>query len=171
MHLRFHIKPALDLICDMRNDLHRSAAVIAPALFIQNGPVYFARRYIGIVVQTLVDKALVVAKVQVCLRPVIGHKDFPVLDGVHGAGVHIEIRVKLLHGHFIAARLEEPPQRRRRDPFAEAGDDASGHKYVFCHLSLLVVCHGSVATGAVLGVALGIEDHSPVYVPHGFCDF
>ena len=37
-----HIEPALDLICDVGNDLYRSTAVIAPALLIEYRPVYFA---------------------------------------------------------------------------------------------------------------------------------
>ena len=106
----FHVEPALDLVGHMGNDLHRSAAVISAALLIQYGPVYFARGHVGVVIQALVDEALVVPQVQVCLRPVVGHENFAVLDRVHGARVHVEIGVELLHGHFAAARLQEPAQ-------------------------------------------------------------
>ena len=103
----------------MGNDLHRPAAVIAPALFVKYGPVYFARCHITVVIQALIDEPLVVAQIQIRLRPVVSHENFAVLDWVHRAGVHIQVRIKFLHGHFISARLEEPAQRRRRDPFAE----------------------------------------------------
>ena len=120
----------------MGNDLHCSSAVIAPALFVEHRPVYFAGSHIGIVVQAFVDKPLVVTQVQIRLCPVVGHKNFAVLNRVHCARIHIQVRIKFLHSHFISARLKKPSQRRRSDPLSQAGDNASCHKYIFGHLSL-----------------------------------
>ena len=103
--LRLHVKAALDLIGHMGNDLHRSSAVIAPALLVQHGPVYFAGSDIGIVVQTLIDESLVVTQVQIRLCPVVGHENFAVLNRVHCARIHIQVGIKFLHSHFISARL------------------------------------------------------------------
>ena len=44
------IKSTLYFVCYMRDNLHGAAAVIAPPLFLQYGPVYFTGRYIGIFV-------------------------------------------------------------------------------------------------------------------------
>ena len=40
------VKTALDFVCNMRNDLYGSAAVIAPAFFLENGPLTFPCRNI-----------------------------------------------------------------------------------------------------------------------------
>ncbi len=42
-------------------------------------------------------------QVEIGFRPVVRDEHFPVLDGVHGSGINIDVRVKFLHGHFIAA--------------------------------------------------------------------
>ena len=98
-----YIKPALDLIGDMGNDLYRASAIVAAALLVEDGPVYFARSDVAVVVQALIDKALVVTKVEVCLCPVVRHEDLSVLDRVHCPGIDIEVGIKLLHSHLIAA--------------------------------------------------------------------
>ena len=105
-----HIEPALDLICDMGDDLNCASAIVAPALFVEDGPVYFARRNVAVVVKTLVNEALIMAQVKVCLRSVVCHKDLTVLDRVHRSGIDIQVGIKLLHGHLIAAGLQKAPQ-------------------------------------------------------------
>ena len=44
-------------------------------------------------------------KVQIRLGAVLGYENLSVLDGVHGSGVDIDIRVEFLHGYFVAARF------------------------------------------------------------------
>ena len=105
-----HIKPALDLVSDMGDDLHGASAIVSPALFIENGPVYFARRNVAVVVKTLVNEALIMAQVKVCLRSVVCYEDLSVLDRVHRSGVNVQVGIKLLHGHLIAAGLQKAPQ-------------------------------------------------------------
>ena len=48
--------------------------------------------------QGLVNKALVVPQVQVRFRAVVGNEYLAVLYRVHGARVHIQVRVQLLRG-------------------------------------------------------------------------
>ena len=98
-----HIEPALDLICDMGDDLNCASAIVAPALFVEDGPVYFAGRDIAVVVKAFVDKALVVTKIEVCLRPVVCNEDLSVLDRIHRSGINVQVGVELLHGHLIAS--------------------------------------------------------------------
>ena len=123
----------------MRNDLHRTSAVVPVPFLVENRPVYFSARHVGIEVQVLIDEALIMPQIQVCLRPVIGHKDLSVLDGVHGSRVHIQIWIQLLHGHMIPSCLEQASERGSRDSFSKTGDDTSGDKYVPGHSFLLSV--------------------------------
>ena len=44
-------------------------------------------------------------QIQVGFRAVVGDEYFPMLYGVHGSGVDIDIRVEFLHGYFVAARF------------------------------------------------------------------
>jgi hypothetical protein len=56
-------------------------------------------------------KALVVAEVEVGLRAVVGHEDFTVLEGVHGAGVDVDVGIEFHHGDAQAARLRSNSPR------------------------------------------------------------
>ena len=70
-------------------------------------------------------------QVQIRFRPVVRDEHLPMLIGVHGAGVHIEIRVQLLHLHPQSPLLEQTAQRRGGDPFAQTGHHAAGDKDIF----------------------------------------
>ncbi len=89
----------------MRDDLNGTSAVIAPPLFLQNGPINFAGGDIGIFSQVFINKPFVMPQIQVGFRAVVGDEYFPMLYGVHGSGVDIDIRVEFLHGYFVAARF------------------------------------------------------------------
>ena len=80
----------------MRNDLHGGAEVLAAALLVEDVPVNFTGRQIGVPVQVLIDEALVMSEVEVGLRAVLGHVDFAVLIRAHGARVDVDVRVELL---------------------------------------------------------------------------
>ena len=127
------VEPALDLVGDVGDHLHRSPAVIPVALFLEHRPVDLAGGHIGMSVQVFINKPFIMPQVQVCFRAVVGHKNFPVLDGVHGAGVHIDIGIEFLHGHLIPSCLQKSSQGRCRDPFSQAGHHASCHKYILYH--------------------------------------
>ena len=114
----------------MRDELHGAAAEIAAALALEDGAIDAASRDVGDAAELFIDETLVVAEVKVGLRAVVGHKNLAMLDGVHRAGVNVEIGVKFLHRHRIAARLEKPPQRRGRDALAETRHNAAQYKYI-----------------------------------------
>ena len=88
----------LDLVRDVRDDLHRVAEEVAAALLGDHPGVHLAGGDVGLCVQRDVEEALVVADVQVHLGTVLGHEDFAVLERVHGARIDVEIRIQLLHG-------------------------------------------------------------------------
>ena len=103
IHFFSAVETALDFVCDMWDHLHRASAEITVALFLQHGPVYLSGRHIGIFIQALINKTLVVAKIQVRFCAVVGNKNLAVLNRVHGARVNVDVRVKLLHRHLISS--------------------------------------------------------------------
>ena len=125
------VDPALDLVGDMGDDLDRSAQIVAPALPVQNGPVDLAGGDGGVAGEVLVHEPLIVTQIQIRLGAVVGDKDFSVLIGAHGAGVHIDIGVELLVAHPQAPLLEQTAQGCGADALAQSGDHAAGDEYEF----------------------------------------
>jgi hypothetical protein len=72
-----------------------------------------------------------VAEVEIGLSPVVRYEHLTVLERVHGARVDVYVWVELLVHHPQAAGLEEPTKGCGGDPFAQAGDDATGDEDVF----------------------------------------
>ena len=126
----------LDGVGDMRDDLHGAAQKVAAALTGDEALVDGARGEVGVAREVLVDKALVVAEVEVGLVAVLGDEHLAVLEGAHGAGVDVEIRVGLLHRDLVPARLEQTAQRGRRDALAQRGHDAAGYEDMLGHIDL-----------------------------------
>src|SRR5690606_15589439 len=85
----------LDLVGDVGDDLHRAAQEIAPAFLGQHGPVDAAGGHVVVAGQIFIDKPFVMAQVQVGLGAVLGHEHLAVLQGAHGAGVDVDIRIHL----------------------------------------------------------------------------
>ncbi len=103
---------ALDLVGDVRDDLHRVAEVLAAALAGDHLGVDLPRGHVGGLTQLDVEEALVVADVEVGLRPVVGDEHLAVLERVHRARVDVQVRVELLHHHAQSARCQQIAQRR-----------------------------------------------------------
>ncbi len=88
--------PFLDLVGDVRDHLDRAAQIVTFTLLADDVVVDGARRDVGVAAKALVHETLVVAQVEVGLGAVVGDEDFSVLEGAHGAGIHVEIGVELL---------------------------------------------------------------------------
>ena len=86
----------LDLVGDVRDDLHGLAEVVAAALLRDDRGVDRAGREVRTAVQVCVEEALVVAEVEVGLGAVVEHEDLAVLERVHRARVDVDVRVELL---------------------------------------------------------------------------
>ena len=69
--------------------------------------------------QVLVDEPLVVAEVEVGLAAVLGDEHLAVLEGVHGAGVDVDVRVELAHRDPQAPALEQPAERGGGEALAQ----------------------------------------------------
>ena len=94
-----------------RRGLEKSGAyeVFAPVLLVEYVPVDLAGGRIGKAVKVLVDEALVVAQVQISLRTVLGHVDLAVPAGVHGARIHVDVRIPLLRGDLQPRAFSNRP--------------------------------------------------------------
>ena len=127
------LDPLLDLVGDVGNDLDRPAEVVAAALLGDDRLVDPAGRDVARLAQVLVDEPLVVAQVEVGLRPVVGHEDLAVLVRRHRPGVDVDVRVELEDRDVEAACLEEPADAGGGDALAQRGGHASGHKDILRH--------------------------------------
>ena len=88
----------LDLVGDVRDDLHGVAQVVPAPLLGDHRRIDLAGGDVGVRGEVHVEEALVVPDVQIGLRAVLGDEDLAVLERVHGAGIHVQVRVQLLHG-------------------------------------------------------------------------
>ena len=124
------VKTALNFIGNMGDNLYGASAEISAALLLQDGPVNLTRGNVGIFRQTFVDEALIMSKIQIGLGAVIGNKHFAVLYRIHGTRININIRIKLLHGNFVAACLQQTAQGSCGDAFSKARNYTASDKDV-----------------------------------------
>ena len=120
----------LDLVGDVRDDLHRAAEVVAAALLLDHRQVDLAGRPVVVARRDLVGEALVVPEVEVRLGAVVGDVDLAVLVRAHRARVDVDVRVELLQRDLVAVPLEQRADRRGGESLAERRDDAAGHQDV-----------------------------------------
>ena len=110
----------LDFVGDMRNHLNGFAQIIAAPFLFQHGGIDSARgNRIGIAGGNA-GETLVMAKVQIGFRAIIGDKHFAMFKGRHRAGIDVQIRVQFAQTHGVAAGLQQGPQSRRGQPLAKA---------------------------------------------------
>ena len=70
-----------------------SSQIVAAALFSQNLIVDLTRGEIIALEHRGAGKTLVVTKVQICLRTVVGDKDLPVLKWTHRPRINVDIGI------------------------------------------------------------------------------
>ncbi len=138
--------PLLDLVGDVRDDLHRLAEVVATPFGCEHRLIDAAGGGVRVPGERLVDEAFVVAEVEVGLATVVGHEDLTVFEGVHRAGIDVDVRVELLHRDLQATRLQQPPERRGGETLAEGAGNASSHENVLRH-ALSTSVSGELTTG------------------------
>ncbi len=80
------------------------------------------------------------ADVEVGLGAVVGDEDLTVLERVHGARVHVEVRVELLHRHAQAAGLEQGTEAGGGEALAERRGDTPGDEEVLGRHGAAVRC-------------------------------
>ncbi len=116
---RLQAHAALDLVGDVRDDLHGVAEVLPAALAGDDLRVDLAGRDVGRLAQLDVEEALVVADVEVGLGPVVGDEHLTVLERVHRARIHVQVGVELLHDDAQSTRREKVAEACRRQALTE----------------------------------------------------
>ncbi len=95
--------PRLDLVRDVRDDLHGVAEVLPAPLLRDDGRVHLTGRDVGRAVEVGVEEPLVVADIEVGLGAIVGDEDLTVLERVHRSRIDVEVRIQLLHRHAETA--------------------------------------------------------------------
>ncbi len=143
----------LDLVSDVGNGLNRPAQVVAAALLADDGLVYLAGGNRGASAQVLIQKALIVTQIKVCLGPVGGDEHLPMLVGRHSTGVNVEIGVDLLDDDGDVARLEDSADGGGGDALANRANHPAAYEYVLgAHLP---------PSGGLLSPTVMIQDGRP----------
>jgi hypothetical protein len=108
----------LDLVGDVRDDLHRLAEVVAAPLLLDHRLVDLAGGEVVALGHPGAREALVVAQVEVGLGAVVGDEHLAVLERAHGARVDVDVGIELEQGDLDAARFKDGGQRRGGDSLA-----------------------------------------------------
>ncbi len=158
---RLQPHPSFDLVGDVRDDLHGVAEVLAAALLGDDRRIDLAGGDVRGLVELDVEEALVVADVEIGLGAVIRDEDLAVLERVHGARIHVQIGIELLHDDAESARSEEVSQAGGREALAERGDDASGDENVLSNDGTRIDHHGVSAYPSFLSERSRVRGNTP----------
>ena len=123
----------LDLVGDVRNDLHGGAEIVAAPFPLDDVLVDAAGGDVVLLVGRAAGEALVVAEIEIGLGAVVGDEDLAVLVGRHRAGIDVEIGIELPDARAIAARLQQRPEGRCRNAFSKGGNHAACDEYISRH--------------------------------------
>ena len=114
----------------MGNYLHGLAQVISSS-FLSN------HRFINLAAGQVVKagkfpggKSLIMTKIQVGLGSIIQDINFPMLEGAHRAGVHIEVGIKLLDSGGQSALLQKGSESTRCKPFSQGRNHPSSYENI-----------------------------------------
>ena len=93
------LKPhsAFDLVGNVRDDLNRVTEVLSATLFGNHLLVNLTSGDVGSLAQIDIQEALIVTNIEVSFSTVVSHKDFAVLERIHGSRIHVQIWIELLH--------------------------------------------------------------------------
>ncbi len=108
---------SLDLVGDVRDHLHGGAQVVATTLLAQHVHVDATGGEVVVLGHGGADEPLVVTQVQVGLGAVMGDEHLAVLEGAHGAGIHVDVGIQLEHGDLQPSRFQNAPREAEAMPF------------------------------------------------------
>ena len=123
---------ALNLIGDVRDNLDRLAQIIATALLVDDALIDASGGDVIGAGGLDVGETLVVSQIQVGLVTVNRHVALTVLIGVQRTRVNVDVGVKLLARHAIAAREQQSGNAGCDNTLAQRRHHAASHKYVSC---------------------------------------
>ena len=97
----------LDLVGDVGNDLNGPPQILAASLLANDVFVDLAGGVVVVPAHRGAHEALVVTEIEIGLRPIRGHEHLPVLEGIHGARIDVDVRIQLDERHLYAARFQD----------------------------------------------------------------
>ena len=124
---------ALDLVRDVRDDLHGRTQIVATAFLGYDAAVDPSGGEIAVAPGRGAHEALVMAQIEVGFGPVGGNEYFAVLERTHGARIDIEVGVELDHRDLEAAGFEDGAERGGRYALAQRRNDAASHENIAGH--------------------------------------
>ena len=110
----------LDFVRDVRDDLHGLPKVVAATFLLDHRAVHLPGGDVVVPGQVHIEKAFVVAEVQVDLRAVVQDEHLPVLIRVHRPRVDVQIRVNLDGADLQSLRLQQDADRGGADALPDA---------------------------------------------------
>ncbi len=123
----------LDLVGDVRNDLHRTAQIVAAAFLADHLGVDAAGGEVVLARHAHAQKPFVVAEVEVGLRAVGGDVDLTVLERAHRAWIDVDVRIHLHDVDLEIAGFENGRQRGGEDALSEGRNHTTGHENIASH--------------------------------------
>ena len=137
----------LDLVGDVRDDLHALAEVFAGAFLAQHFLVDLAGGDVGLLAQVDVEETLIVADIEIGFGAIFGDIDLTVLERIHRTRIHIDVRVELLLQNPDAAATKQSAEGGGGQAFTERGDNAASDENmfgdVFLRIAMLSSNHGT----------------------------
>ena len=131
--LRDAVQALFNGIGNVRNNLYGTTQEVAAAFAGNEALVNGTLREVGFTREAFIDKTLVMTQVKVALVAVVGNEHLTMLERAHGARIHVQVGIHLLHGYFVSTGFEQMTQRCRRNPLAQGRNNAASHKDMLCH--------------------------------------
>ncbi len=121
----------LNLVGNVRDHLNCCTEIFSSSFLLYDRVVNLAGCKVVLLPEQGMGEPLIMAKVQVGLRAVIGHEHFAVLERVHGPGINVDVRVHLQEGHSKAPTFHQRAYTGRGQSFPQGGKDATCYEYEF----------------------------------------
>ena len=132
---RIRIPIEVKTACSRAFTLNGLAEIVAASLLADDLLVDLSRGDVVVHVERDVEKALVVAQVEVDLAAIVEHEHLAVLEWREGARVDVYVRIDLDRCDLEAAALEQAANARRDDALADAADHAASYQQILHSLS------------------------------------
>src|SRR4029453_12132401 len=97
--------------------------------------------------ENTISEALIVAEIEIGFRAVVQHIDLAVLEGIHRAGIHVQIRIEFLENNAKTTRFEQCSQRSGRQSLAQGTNHTARDENVF-HEEILRFARASFCSSA-----------------------
>ena len=105
-------RSGLDFVGHVRDDLDRGAEIIAPPFLRDDVAIDAAGGDIVRLARRNAGESLIMTKVEIGLRPVVGHIDFAMLVRGHRPRIDVQIGIEFPDSDLVATRLEKRPEGR-----------------------------------------------------------